>query len=228
MSLYFIEAFFDNNLEKDLSYDWSDAIHENIICDNEINAARDFVSQEFPEIEFDQNMYVNKRFIYIFELLKEKYGVDNIIRSSYQLMEYPLPREFILPNHNRNVGVYTNAMMIMGRVRERHPNTNFELLYDFIMKCIEEGRVPSLIDCYVLLVLNGYVYEGNEVDMCNILNMSWKFDLCQNHELPGECSICCEDRQLKQIPCVHAHVDSNICKNCFVRLDTCPFCRSEF
>lgn len=73
------QVWFLNVFNKNLSYQWFSFNY-----DEELNKAKEFIRQEIPLIQFDENNFYEQREYYIYELLLDKYDQDQISKPYSQ------------------------------------------------------------------------------------------------------------------------------------------------
>lgn len=81
--MIYIQVFYETNTGKTLSYQWS-TFDEDKINKEEIQSAKDFITQELPQTQFNHNKYMELREYYIYELLLDKYNEDELLPPKIQ------------------------------------------------------------------------------------------------------------------------------------------------
>lgn len=71
--MIYIQVFYETKTGNKLSYQWI-TFNEDKINKEEIQSAIDFITQELPLTQFDNNKYMELREYYIYELLLNKYN----------------------------------------------------------------------------------------------------------------------------------------------------------
>ena len=94
-------------------------------------------------------------------------------------------------------------------------NTRIDNMYD---------TIRSTIDCPFDLIVKSHGKHGVPLDKNSCINLTNNCEFYVRKYKIHECTICMTEQSLVTIPgCGHS-----ICLHCYVRVESCPYCRAPF
>ena len=137
----------------------------------------------------------------------------NNLGNYYQIVErnYDLMKKYYLMAIERE---YSTSMNNLGHYYQ-NVEQNYDLAKKYYLMAIKNGNLNEIYHFTKLeLYVNDVEVEEDEkiIKYKNKLRDSYK----------AECQICLKEYEIFKLDCNH-----EICKNCYIKIQSCPYCRKE-